>query len=182
MLGALWERPPLEPRADSATAGIEPLMLDLQPHREASFRLMRSSARRRQGDSKIMNAHHIRLGLAVLTSFGLGAAAMHQIHAQARPPAYVISEIEVTNPDAYNNEFVPLAVKALAAGGQKRLAAGGKTIALAGPPQASRVVLSVFENLDMAQAAYNSPAYLEARKIGEKYGKLRTFAVEGLPQ
>jgi len=39
-----------------------------------------------------------------------------------------------------------------------------------------------FENLDMAQAAYNSPAYLEARKIGDKYSKLRTFAVEGLPQ
>ena len=77
-------------------------MLDLQPHREASFRLMPSSARRRQGDSKIMNTHHIKLGLAVLTSFGLGAAVMHQIHAQARPPAYVISEIEVTDPDAYN--------------------------------------------------------------------------------
>jgi hypothetical protein len=27
-----------------------------------------------------------------------------------------------------------------------------------------------------------SPAYLEARKIGDKYGKLRIFAVEGIAQ
>jgi uncharacterized protein (DUF1330 family) len=41
-------------------------------------------------------------------------------------------------------------------------------------------VLSVFDNLDKAKAAYTSPAYLEPRKIGDKYGKLRIFAVEGI--
>jgi uncharacterized protein (DUF1330 family) len=125
---------------------------------------------------------YIKLGLAMLAGFGLGALAVDQLHAQARPPAYVISEIDVINADAYANEYVPLANKALAESGQKRLASGGKTIALAGAPPASRVVLSVFENLEKAQAAYSSPAYIEARKIGDQYGKLRIFAVEGLPQ
>ena len=94
----------------------------------------------------------------------------------------MISEIDVTNADAYAREYVPLANKALADSGQKRLASGGKTIALAGAPPASRIVLSAFKNIEEAQAAYSSPAYLEARKIGDQYGKLRIFAVEGLPQ
>jgi uncharacterized protein (DUF1330 family) len=73
-------------------------------------------------------------------------------------------------------------IKALADSGQKRLASGGKTIALAGAPPASRIVLSAFKNIEEAQAAYSSPAYLEARKIGDRYAKLRIFVVEGLPQ
>ena len=125
---------------------------------------------------------HIKMGLAILVGFGLGAGAVDGLRAQAKPPAYVISEIEVTNADAYANEYVPLANKALADSGQKRLVSGGRTISLSGAPPASRIVVSVFENLEKAQAAYSSPAYLEARKIGDKYGKLRIFAVEGLAQ
>ena len=124
----------------------------------------------------------IKIALGVLAGFGLGAVAVQTIHAQAKPPAYVISEIEVTNADAYAKEYVPLANKALAESGQRRLASGGRTIALAGTPPASRVVVSVFDSLEKAQAAYTSAAYLEARKIGDQYGKLRIFAVEGIAQ
>ena len=124
----------------------------------------------------------VRLGLAMLVGFGLGAAVVEGLHAQTKPPAYVISEIDVTNADAYTKEYVPLANKALADSGQKRLASGGRTVALAGTPPASRIVVSVFESIEKAEAAYTSPAYLEARKIGDQYGRLRIFAVEGLPQ
>ncbi|WP_091897902.1 DUF1330 domain-containing protein [Bradyrhizobium sp. Rc2d] len=127
-----------------------------------------------------MKAYRIVLGM--LASFGLGAGIVEGLHAQASPPAYVISEIDVTNPDAYAKEYVPLANKALADSGQKRLVSGGRTISLSGAPPASRIVLSMFENLEKAKAAYSSPAYLEARKIGDQYGKLRIFAVEGIPQ
>ena len=118
----------------------------------------------------------------MLGSFALGAGSLEVLRAQAKPPAYVISEIEVTNADAYAKEYVPLANKALADSGQKRLASGGKTVALAGEPPASRIVVSMFDSLEKAQAAYTSPAYLEARKIGDRYGKLRIFAVEGIAQ
>ena len=94
----------------------------------------------------------------------------------------MISEIDVIDKDAYAKEYVPLAVRALKESGQKQLAAGGKTVALSGDPPKARIVLSVFENLEKAQAAYTSPAYLEARKVGDKYARLRIFAVEGLPQ
>ena len=122
------------------------------------------------------------VAFGMLTGTVLGAAAVQSLHAQGKPVAYVISEIDVTNPDAYAKEYVPLANKALADSGQKRLASGGKTIALAGQPPASRIVLSVFETMEKAQAAYTPPAYVEARKIGDQHGKLRIFAVEGIPQ
>jgi len=125
---------------------------------------------------------YTKLGLAILVGFGLGVGAVEGLRAQAKPPAYVISEIEVTNADAYAKEYVPLANKALADSGQKRLVSGGRTISISGAPPASRIVVSVFDNLEKAQAAYSSPAYLEARKVGDKYGKLRIFAVEGIGQ
>ena len=118
----------------------------------------------------------------MLAGAALGAAVVQGLRAQAKPLAYVISEIDVTNKEAYAKEYVPLAVAALKESGQKQLAAGGQTVSLSGEPPRSRIVLSVFENIDKAKAAYTSPTYLEARKIGDKYAKLRIFAVEGVPQ
>jgi hypothetical protein len=43
----------------------------------------------------------------MLAGIGTGAAVVHGLHAQAKPPVYYISEIEVTNLDAYMNEYVP---------------------------------------------------------------------------
>jgi uncharacterized protein (DUF1330 family) len=140
----------------------------------------RAALRRNESEEQIVRSY--RIGFGLLVSFGLGAALVEMLHAQTAPPAYVISEIEVTNPEAYAKEYVPLANKALADSGQKRLVSGGKTISLAGAPPAARIVVSMFDSLDKAKAAYNSPAYLEARKIGDQYGKLRIFAVEALPQ
>ncbi len=36
--------------------------------------------------------------------------------------------------------------------------------------------------MEKIEAWYNSTEYKEARKIGDKYAKFRSFAVEGLPQ
>lgn len=125
---------------------------------------------------------YVKIALGMLVGFGFGALAVQAIHAQAQASAYVISEIDVHDAEAYAKEYVPLANKALADSGQKRLVSGGKTISLSGAPPASRIVVSVFENLEKAKAAYTSSAYLNARKIGDKYAKLRIFAVEGAPQ
>jgi uncharacterized protein (DUF1330 family) len=120
-----------------------------------------------------------KLAIAMLAGAALGATAVQGLHAQAKPPAYVISEIDVTNKDAYAKEYVPLAVKALKESGQKQLAAGGKTASIAGEAPKGRIVVSVFESIEKAQAAYTSPAYTEARKVGDKYGKFRIYVVEG---
>ena len=123
---------------------------------------------------------YVKLGLAMLAGFGLGAGALHELHAQAAPPAYVVSEIDVVDEDGYSKQYLPLANKALADSGQKRLASAGDAVAIAGDPPKSRLVVAVFENMEKAQAAYASAAFQDAQKIGEKYAKLRIYAVEGL--
>jgi uncharacterized protein (DUF1330 family) len=60
------------------------------------------------------------------------------------------------------------------------LARGGRTVSIDEPP-ASRVVLHAFTDKYHAIAAYNSPEYKAARRVGEKYAnKFRFFAVEGV--
>lgn len=127
-----------------------------------------------------MRTTPIRPGLTLAAGLAIGFAAAEGLHAQAHPPAYVISEIEVTDAAAYARDYVPRANAALAASGQHRLASGGRTVSLAGAPPAGRVVVSRFDSLEAAQAAYTSPAYVEARRIGDRYGRLRIFAVEGI--
>lgn len=118
----------------------------------------------------------------MLVGVGCGALAVHGVHAQARPTAYVIAEISVTDQDAYSKEFVPINQKALRDSGAKYLARGGKTIVIDGEPPKALAAVLAFENLDKAQAALTSPAYKEAREIGNKYAKFRIFIIEGLPQ
>jgi uncharacterized protein (DUF1330 family) len=85
----------------------------------------------------------------------------------------------MTNQDAFVKEFAPVAGKALADGGAKTLARGGKTVSLEGAPPKSRITINAFENMEKAQAAFTSAAYKDARKIGDKYATFRIFAVEG---
>jgi uncharacterized protein (DUF1330 family) len=87
-------------------------------------------------------------------------------------------EVDALNEEGYNREYIPLAKKASANSGQKRLALGGNTLTIAGDPPRQRIAVSVFESMDKAQAAYTSPDFLEAQKAGERYAKLPIFAVE----
>lgn len=117
--------------------------------------------------------------LALIAGAALGAGVANILHAQARPQAYVIGEIDITDPDNYAKEFSPLARKALAEGpGYHALVLGGKTVAIAGEPPKKRVIVNVFDNLDAAVRAYTSPDFLAAKKIGDKYATFRTYAVE----
>jgi uncharacterized protein (DUF1330 family) len=120
------------------------------------------------------------LGLGLIAGTVIGAAAVTGLHAQATPPAYVVAEIDVTNQEAFLKEYTPLAIKALANSGSKALARGGKVVPIEGTPPKSRIVINGFASLDAAVAAYNSPAYKEARTIGNKHGAFRIYAVEGL--
>ncbi len=123
------------------------------------------------------------VGLSMLAGAVLGAGAIQGLHAQAKPPAFVIAEIDVSNPDAFAKEFGPLAVKALGENdsGYKVLARGGKAVAIDGDPP-KRIIINQFADMDKAIAAYNSPDYKAAKAIGDKYAKFRLIAVEGLPQ
>ena len=123
-----------------------------------------------------------RMAVAVLTGIGIGAAAVHGLHAQAKPPIYYIVEIDVTNLDAYVKEYAPLAQAGIKKAGGRLLAAGQKVTAIEGPPPKPRVAVQVWDSMEKIQAWRNSAEFKEARKIGDKYAKFRAFTIEGLPQ
>lgn len=120
--------------------------------------------------------------LAFLAGIGVGTAALQTLHAQAKPPVYVVTEIDVTNVDAYTKEYVPVVRPILAKQGGKLVAVSQTPTSLEGAPQKSRVAINIYENLEKAKASRTSPEYLEARKIGDKYAKFRAYVVEGNPQ
>ena len=119
------------------------------------------------------------VALSVLAGAVLGAGVIQGLHAQAKPPAFVVAEIDVSNREAFVKEFVPLGTKALATGsGFKTLARGNKPLSIegAGP---KFIAINQFDSLDEAIKAYNSLEYKEARKIGDKYATFRIYAAEG---
>jgi len=120
--------------------------------------------------------------LAVAAGFGLGAAMVQGLHAQAKLPAFTIAEIDVSDMDGFQKEFAPKAQKAIADNGGKALARGGKVVGLYGAPPKNRIAVNRFDGLDQALAAYNSAAYKEAKAIGDKFATFRIIAVEGLAQ
>lgn len=125
---------------------------------------------------------HYAVALSVVAGIAVGAAAVQTLHAQAKPPAYVIGEIDVTSVGPYEKEYVPSAAKAITDGGGKYIVRGGKTVALYGEPPKPRIAIMAFNSLERAQAAFDSPAYKEAKKAGDKYANFRIYAVEGLSQ
>ena len=109
----------------------------------------------------------------------IGAAAIHALHAQAKPPAFVVGEIDIANVAAFDKEYVPPAAKAVVDGGGKYIVRGGKSITLYGEPP-KRLAIMQFESLEKAEAAFKSKAYTDAKQIGDKYAKFRIYAIEGL--
>lgn len=117
--------------------------------------------------------------LSLLTGIGLGAIGVQALHAQAKPPAFVVGEIDVANQAAYFAEYVPPAVKAILDGGGKYIVRNGRSVSLYGEPPKALAIMQ-FDSLEKAQAAFASKAYTEAKAIGDKYAKFRIYAVEGL--
>ena len=122
------------------------------------------------------------VALSILIGFGAGAATVQTLHGQAKPPAFTIVEIDVTNEEGFTKEYAPIAGKALMDAAAKFLARGGKTVSIEGEPPKKPVVVQQWENVDKAQAGFTSDAYKEGRKIGDKYAKFRIFALEAVTQ
>ena len=77
---------------------------------------------------------------ALFVGAALGAAATHELHAQSKPPVYVVTEIAVRNIPGYVNEYAPRAQESIKKAGGKILAASLNVTQLEGPAPA-RVVI-----------------------------------------
>jgi uncharacterized protein (DUF1330 family) len=120
--------------------------------------------------------------LALLAGFAIGGVAVQALHAAAKPPAYVVSEIGISDLDGYQKEYLPLAQASIRASGGQLIAGGQNILVFEGPSPGTRVAINRFDSVEAAQAWRNSDQFKEARKVGDKYAKFRAFAIEGLPQ
>jgi uncharacterized protein (DUF1330 family) len=128
-----------------------------------------------------------KIAVAVTAGIAIGALAVQGLHAQPKPPVYFVAEIDVTNPDAYAKEYAPKAQAIIKAAGGRFLAIGGSaattgTVTAFDGNAPKRVVVQVWDSMEKIQAWRANPEYVELRKVGEKYAKFRSFAVDGLQE
>lgn len=94
------------------------------------------------------------------------------------PKGYVISRVDVTNPEAYAR-YAAEATKVIAAHGGKPLARGGRFEALEGKARTRNVVLE-FDSYDAAFAYFHSAEYQAARALREGAAEIEMVLVEGV--
>jgi uncharacterized protein (DUF1330 family) len=120
-----------------------------------------------------------KIALAVAGSFVLGAGASSVLYAQAKPPAYIVAEIDVKDQDGYTKDFAPKAQSLIKEAGGKYLAGGyNKAVSLTGAPPPNRVVLLQFADMDAVKAFFAKQKQLEA-DVGSKYASFRAIGIEG---
>ena len=126
------------------------------------------------------------VAIATFAGIAIGGAAVQALHAQTKPRAYVVIEIDVMNQEPFFKEFVPAAVKTITEQGGKFLVRGGRLANIEGPAPVSsedkRLTVVEFENMEQARATFASSSYNDVRTIGNKYAKFRIVAAEGPSQ
>ncbi len=93
------------------------------------------------------------------------------------PKGYIISRVDIKNPEAYA-QYAAAATKVIAAHGGKPLARGGRSESLEGPARARNVILE-FESYDAARAYFHSADYQAARALREGAAEIEMVLVEG---
>ena len=108
-------------------------------------------------------------------------AEVSLIHAATAPAskAYVVAEINVTDPDVYRR-YAAAAGPIVARHGGTYLVRGGATVPVEGDPPAGRIVLIEFHNLAAAKAFEASPDYLAVAALRHKAATSRVFLAEGV--
>jgi len=94
-------------------------------------------------------------------------------------PAYLIADIEVTDPVGYE-EYKKRVPAVIAAHGGRYLARGGASEVLEGTWRPKRSAIIEFPNLASMRAFWESPEYQPLREIRERSAKSNLVVIEGL--
>jgi uncharacterized protein (DUF1330 family) len=92
--------------------------------------------------------------------------------------AYVIVEIEVTDPVGYE-EYKQQAAATVHKYGGKYIVRGGKTEVLEGGWKPKRIVVLEFPTIERAKEWLNCPEYAEPRNLRRKTAKTNMLVIEG---
>jgi uncharacterized protein (DUF1330 family) len=124
-----------------------------------------------------------KLALAILAGISIGVTVAIAIHAQQvrTPPAYVVAELDVTDPATYQ-KYSAKVPETLAPFNGHFIVRGGKIQAVEGVAP-KRLVVIAFESEEKARGWYDSPAYRAILPMRLSSAKTRLLIVEGvIPQ
>jgi uncharacterized protein (DUF1330 family) len=119
------------------------------------------------------------VALSMLAGVAIGAAAIQTLHAQARPPVYMVAINEISDQEGYTKQYLPTAQKTIKEHGGAYVAAGPGT-QIDGSFPKGRVVILRSESMEAGWR--HSPEYEAVRKIGEGFAKYNVVAVDGVKQ
>ena len=96
-------------------------------------------------------------------------------------PAYIIVQIDVKDPEAYE-EYKALAPPSIEQYGGKYLVRGGQVETLEGAWMPRRLVLLEFPDTTSARAWWASPEYAAAKALRQRAAGSEMILVAGLPE
>ena len=97
-----------------------------------------------------MNTRY-KIALATLAGIGIGAAAIHELHAQAKPPAYVVvAERSIKDADPFKAGVIDKASPAVLAAAGGRYVVRTQTIRSLDGSSPQRFVLLAFDSVEKA--------------------------------
>lgn len=93
-------------------------------------------------------------------------------------PAYLINDMEVTDPEAFK-DYAQLSPPTVAQYGGRFLARGGGVDLLEGERLPKRLVIIEFPSVARAKAWLDSPEYAPARRLRQRAARSNIVVVEG---
>jgi uncharacterized protein (DUF1330 family) len=99
--------------------------------------------------------------------------------ATASKKAYLLAQIDVTNPDQYA-QYAALTPDIVAKFGGRFIARAGRRVTVEGPEAPNRVVVVEFPDYEKAQAFYHSPEYTTVKRLRANAAAGQIVVVEGI--
>jgi uncharacterized protein (DUF1330 family) len=93
--------------------------------------------------------------------------------------AYIIANVDVTNPEQYES-YKKLSTIAMKAHGAQVCVRGGKVEVLEGDWSPARLVMLKFPSMEQARGFYNSVEYEAAKQARQGAAVMRMIVVEGV--
>lgn len=120
----------------------------------------------------------LKITLALVAGVAVGATGVQLLHAQGKPKAYQVTELEIINEEAWKTFVQAVRATQQTAGGRNLRTARGKVVSFVGDPP-KHVGITEFDSLDAALAYRNGPAFKDLEPQRSKAIKIiRQYAVE----
>lgn len=122
---------------------------------------------------------HIVIALSLVIGVCSGAAISTVVRAQAKPPAYIVYQTQLTgDPAEYGRDYVAHVLSTLEPFGGRFLVRGGTATRIEGDDPLPRVSIIAFDNIEQAKAWYNSRAYQTLVPVRQRLMKTNSFYAE----